>query len=118
VLAKHKRRWVGLLVAISLAAASFGLREAGFSARSQTPTAQDQGERSPTPKSPPTPEAGPLAQPKSLDQAGLPAELVRRAVPPDNPQTPKKIALGERLFFDGCLSADGTVACSTYHGPA
>jgi cytochrome c peroxidase len=59
-----------------------------------------------------------LAQPKSLDQIGLPAELTRRAIPADNPQTPEKIALGEKLFFDGRLSADGTVACSTCHDPA
>jgi cytochrome c peroxidase len=39
-------------------------------------------------------------------------------VPPDNPQTPEKIALGEKLFFDGRLSADGTVACATCHNPA
>jgi cytochrome c peroxidase len=64
------------------------------------------------------PEAGPLAQPKSVDQIGLPAELTRQAIPSDNPQTPEKIALGEKLFFDGRLSADGTVACSTCHDPA
>jgi len=37
--------------------------------------------------------------------------------PPENPQTTEKIALGETLFFDGRLSADGTVACSTCHDP-
>jgi cytochrome c peroxidase len=66
----------------------------------------------------PIPEAGPLARPKSLDQAGVPVTATRAAVPPDNPQTPEKIALGEKLFFDGRLSADGTVACSTCHDPA
>jgi cytochrome c peroxidase len=64
------------------------------------------------------PEAGPLARPRSLGQVGAPAEATRALVPPDNPQTPEKIALGERLFFDGRLSADGTVACSTCHDPA
>jgi cytochrome c peroxidase len=59
-----------------------------------------------------------LGQPKSLDQIGLPAELTHQAIPADNPQTPEKIALGEKLFFDGRLSADGTVACSTCHDPA
>jgi len=38
--------------------------------------------------------------------------------PPDNPQTPEKIALGQKLFFEGRLSADGTVACATCHDPA
>src|SRR2546427_6858914 len=69
-------------------------------------------------KVPPIPEAGPLAQPKSIHQVGVPAEATRAAIPPDNPQTPEKIALGQRLFFDGRLSADGTVACSTCHDPA
>ncbi len=39
-------------------------------------------------------------------------------IPGDNPQAPDNIALGEKLFFDGRLSADGTVACSTCHDPA
>jgi cytochrome c peroxidase len=69
-------------------------------------------------KSPPTPEAGPLAQPRSLQQVGAPAAATRAAIPPDNPQTAQKIALGMKLFFDGRLSADGTVACSTCHDPA
>jgi len=69
-------------------------------------------------KSPPIPEAGPLAQPRSLQQVGAPAEATRAAIPPDNPQTAQKIALGMKLFFDGRLSADGTVACSTCHDPA
>jgi cytochrome c peroxidase len=69
-------------------------------------------------KSPPIPEAGPLAQPRSLQQVGAPAEATRAAIPPDNPQTTQKIALGMKLFFDGRLSADGTVACSTCHDPA
>jgi cytochrome c peroxidase len=59
-----------------------------------------------------------LAQPKSLAQVGLPVELTRRVICADNPQTPEKIALGEKLFFDGRLSADGTIACSTCHDPA
>ena len=67
---------------------------------------------------PPIPKPGLLAGPKSLQQVGLPQDAVRAAVPPDNPQTPEKIALGEKLFFDGRLSVDGTVACSTCHDPA
>jgi len=45
-------------------------------------------------------------------------EATRAAAPADNLQTPEKIALGEKLFFDGRLSVDGTVACSTCHDPA
>ena len=37
--------------------------------------------------------------------------------PRDNPTTPAKVALGRRLFFDGILSRDGTVACATCHRP-
>ena len=59
-----------------------------------------------------------LAGPKSIRQVGVPVEATRLAVPADNPQTPEKIALGEKLFFDGRLSVDGTVACSTCHDPA
>ena len=69
-------------------------------------------------QAPPIPPASPLADPKSLKQFGVPVEATRAAAPPDNPQTPEKIALGEKLFFDGRLSVDGTVACSTCHDPA
>ena len=67
---------------------------------------------------PPIPKTGPLAQPRSMHQVGVPAVATRAAIPPDNPQTPEKIALGQKLFFDGRLSADGSVACSTCHDPA
>lgn len=63
-------------------------------------------------------QAGPLSRPKSLQQVGVPADATRAAIPLDNPQTPEKIALGRQLFFDGRLSADGTIACSTCHDPA
>jgi cytochrome c peroxidase len=69
-------------------------------------------------KLPPLAEADPLAQPKSLQQVGAPVEMTRAAIPPDNPQTPEKISLGQRLFFDRRLSVDGTVSCSTCHDPA
>ena len=66
---------------------------------------------------PPIPKPGPLAQPRPTRQVGLPADLTLAAIPPDNPQTAEKIALGEKLFFDGRLSVDGTVACATCHDP-
>jgi cytochrome c peroxidase len=67
---------------------------------------------------PPIPRVSPLADPKSLKQVGVPIEATRAAVPADNPRTAEKVALGEKLFFEGRLSADGTVACSTCHDPA
>src|SRR5712692_2729720 len=51
-------------------------------------------------------------------QVCLPAGAARAAGPADNPQTPEKVALGQRLFFDPRLSADGTIACGTCHDPA
>ncbi len=38
-------------------------------------------------------------------------------VPPDNPQTPEKIALGEKLFNDTRFSSTGDVSCATCHDP-
>jgi len=69
-------------------------------------------------KAPPIPEVGRLGLPKSLNQVGVPLAATRAAIPADNPDTPEKIELGMKLFFDGRLSADGTVACSTCHDPA
>jgi len=66
----------------------------------------------------PTPETDPLAQPKSLQQVGVPVEMTREKIPADNPQTSEKISLGQKLFFDRRLSVDGTVSCSTCHDPA
>ncbi|HOL96677.1 MAG TPA: cytochrome c peroxidase [bacterium] len=37
--------------------------------------------------------------------------------PADNPQTPAKIALGEKLFMDARFSSTGEVSCSTCHDP-
>ncbi len=49
-------------------------------------------------KVPPVPVAGPLAGPRSLKQVGLPIQQTLAEIPADNPQTPEKIALGEKLF--------------------
>jgi len=58
--------------------------------------------------------AGPSA---SLPK-GLPADLWEILVPPENPVTPEKVALGRSLYFDKRLSKDGTVSCATCHDPA
>src|SRR6266550_2147957 len=71
-----------------------------------------------SPQLPLIPETDPLAQPKSLQQVGVPVAMTRGVIPADNPQTPEKISLGQRLFFDRRLSADGTLSCSTCHDPA
>ncbi len=38
-------------------------------------------------------------------------------IPADNPQTPEKITLGERLFNDTRFSSTGEVSCATCHDP-
>ncbi len=65
----------------------------------------------------PVPVPGPLAQPRSLKQLGVPLLQTMAEIPADNPQTPEKIALGMKLFFDPRLAADGTVACASCHNP-
>ncbi len=42
---------------------------------------------------------------------GLPPLMI----PADNLQTPEKIQLGQRLFHDKRLSADGSVSCASCH---
>jgi cytochrome c peroxidase len=65
----------------------------------------------------PIPPDDSLARPKSLHQVGVPLALTDSVIPKDNPQTPQKIGLGEKLFFDRRLSANGTVACASCHDP-
>jgi cytochrome c peroxidase len=60
---------------------------------------------------------GLLTDPKSEKQAGFPTALYSWVIPPDNPQTAAKIALGKALFFDDRLSADGKISCDHCHAP-
>ena len=60
-----------------------------------------------------------------LATAGFAAEAPSDSTPPlglppvpypeDNPQTPEKIALGEKLFLDARFSTTGEISCSTCH---
>ena len=48
----------------------------------------------------------------------LPAPLTTyepMSIPPDNPMSPEKVALGRELFFDERLSVDGTRSCYSCH---
>jgi cytochrome c peroxidase len=101
-------------IALLLVLALVGIGYEGAISADRKFEASSQPERRPGP----IPIDGPLARPKSLKQTGVPVEATRAAAPADNPQTPEKLALGEKLFFDGRLSVDGTVACSTCHDPA
>lgn len=38
-------------------------------------------------------------------------------IPPNNPQTARKIRLGKELYFDTRLSKDNTISCATCHSP-
>ncbi len=111
-------RCCNTLVVIGAAALILVCEDVGKGASWKIEASVDEASQQTAPKRPPIPGAGPLAEPKSLKQVGIPVEATRAAVPADNPQTPAKIALGEKLFFDGRLSADGIVACSTCHNPA
>ncbi len=55
-------------------------------------------------------------QPKT--PLGLDPEAIAKGIPQDNPLTPAKVELGKQLYFDGRLSADGTVSCASCHDPA
>jgi len=74
-------------------------------------------EETPPQKLPPVPVPGPLSRPRSLEVIGAPVQQIMAEIPADNPQTPEKIALGEKLFFDPRLSIDDTVACASCHNP-
>lgn len=49
--------------------------------------------------------------------AGNLEPMVSVPVPGNNPQTPEKIELGKKLFFDRRLSGDGTMSCAVCHSP-
>lgn len=55
-----------------------------------------------------------------LALVALPAfgQLQPPPIPPGNPQTPNKIALGRVLFWDEQLSSNRTVSCGTCHIPS
>src|SRR6266851_5292615 len=115
---KRTRLYLSVVVIVISTALVLGCgheRPEGGAAKETVPSSTA---RQATGKVPPIPKTSPLAQPRSLQQVGVPAEQTRAVIPPDNPQTAEKIALGEKLFFDGRLSADDTVACATCHDPA
>jgi cytochrome c peroxidase len=113
----NRTRWcVTLMVVFGTATSLLGCDGAAKNLRSEASGASNRVMQQAIQKPPSIPEAGSFARPRSLQQVGIPATRV--AIPPDNPQTPEKVVLGQRLFFDGRLSADGTVACSSCHDPA
>ena len=61
--------------------------------------------------------AGPgvAAEPAALPP--LPLGLPPVPIPADNPQTPEKVKLGDKLFNDTRFSSNNTVSCATCHDP-
>jgi cytochrome c peroxidase len=111
---------IALVLGPGCAALILGCRERGSESRRRPETTTAVGTTAFTVSAQPLgpiPPDDSLARPKSVHQLGFPVALTRAAMPRDNPQTPEKIALGEKLFFDGRLSADRTVACASCHDP-
>lgn len=93
--------------------------------------AQDQGDLQPGIGAPPPPPPGGFGRggrggggrgaPIVLDPAQLSELKTHYAVPTDvpapadNPTTPAKVALGQKLFFDTGLSGNGRLACASCH---
>jgi cytochrome c peroxidase len=104
-------------VALAIVIAAAGALNFAQSAEGQNKAATPSAPAATTDKLSPVPAPGPLAQPRSPQQLGVPALQTLAEVPEDNPQTLQKIALGQKLFFDPRLSVDGTVACAACHNP-
>jgi cytochrome c peroxidase len=113
-LARHAR--IARVVTVASGAIVLACDAGGNKSSANPAAAADSFQVSSQPLGPIPPEDS-LAGPKSLHQVGVPIALTRAAMVQDNPQTPEKIALGEKLFFDGRLSANGTVACASCHDP-
>ncbi|GMV43285.1 MAG: cytochrome-c peroxidase [Myxococcales bacterium] len=56
-----------------------------------------------------------VAGPAAAAPPGVPLGLPEVPIPADNPQTPEKIALGDKLFHDVRFSSTGEVSCATCH---
>lgn len=95
---RHRLWWVKILILVVFALATIGVTWTHNHTDAATGTQS---------------QKLPVAIPK-----GIPVDLFESLIPKDNPLTPEKIALGEKLFFDKRLSADRTVSCATCHDPA
>ena len=86
------------LLLVTLSAAVLSCSQAVYSQQSSSAVA--------TPPATPATKAG-----DANPLLGLPPV----PVPANNPQTPAKIALGDKLFHDKRFSIDGTISCSSCH---
>jgi len=106
--AKRTRVCVTLMLVVGPAALILGCERSSKQSSPAAEAGPDEAPQKTTANAPPIPEAGPLARPKSLRQVGVPDGATRAVIPTDNPQTPEKIALGQRLvcFRQGCVNRD------------
>ena len=111
---RWRLKFLSGVVAAVLALAGFGMLPGG---QSGIKAASAGTIETPSLKLSPVPVPGLLSRPRSLEQVGVPVQQCLAEIPADNPQTPEKIALGEKLFFDPRLSVDDTVACASCHNP-
>ena len=59
-----------------------------------------------------------LSAAQAAERGSIPLGLdAYMPIPEDNPITPKKVALGRKLFFDRRLSRDKRISCATCHDP-
>ncbi len=58
-----------------------------------------------------------MSTPHSLGPQAV-GNLAPAPIPPDNPQSADKIALGKKLYFDTRLSKNNTISCASCHNPA
>ncbi|MEN3027154.1 MAG: cytochrome c peroxidase [Chlorobiota bacterium] len=59
--------------------------------------------------------SSPSTEAPEFPEVRPPAGFPPIPLPPDNPLTPERIALGRLLFYDSALSPTGTVACASCH---
>ena len=68
-------------------------------------------------ESEPPPPPGPAKAIGQPLEVPIPLGLPPVPIPADNPITADQVALGRRLYYDGNLSVDGTIACASCHKP-
>jgi cytochrome c peroxidase len=113
---KPVKAWMGFAATLFVFA-GVGVLIGGEPATKAAPAVAGKAASPKTMAIPSVPVPGPLAEPRSLEQIGVPLLQTMAEIPQDNPQTPEKVTLGKKLFFEARLSADGTVACATCHNP-
>ncbi|HEX5036425.1 MAG TPA: cytochrome c peroxidase [bacterium] len=108
---------IGLFTVIALAAAGCAQKPSGEKPPPSSEISASPGATAPSPETAPAiPASNPAKEAPWLNvPLGLDNENLN--IPPDNPLTPEKVALGKLLYFDARLSGDGKVSCASCHNP-